>query len=272
MMRPMSKRTTVMSIVLLLCAIAFPIFPASAAGDIPRLADMADLLSDSEETALLDMLDEISERQKVDIVIVTTDSLEGASAMRYADDLYDRHGFGIGEERNGILLLISMDERECYISTAGYGITAVTDAGREYMLDMFVSSLSEGDYMAGFTTFAELCDDFITQAETSRPYDADLLPQGSFPFVGSFLLAFGSALIISLIATGIMKSQLKTVSRQADADDQIKNDGIQLTKKNDLFLYKHIERTKKPENDHTDRSDTHTSSSGTEHGGGGRKF
>ncbi len=41
--------------------------PVSAAGDLPRLVDEAGLLSDSEKTALLHQLDEISERQQVDL-------------------------------------------------------------------------------------------------------------------------------------------------------------------------------------------------------------
>ena len=67
----------------------FPVSPVFAAEDAPRLVDGADLLTDSEETALRDKLDEISERPQVDMVIVTTDSLEGKSPKEFADDYYD---------------------------------------------------------------------------------------------------------------------------------------------------------------------------------------
>lgn len=60
--------------------------PVSASGSLPRLVDDAGLLSDSEEVDLLEELDEISERQQVDVVVVTVNSLEGSSAMEYADD------------------------------------------------------------------------------------------------------------------------------------------------------------------------------------------
>ena len=75
----------------------FPVSPVFAAEDAPRLVDGADLLTDSEETALRDKLDEISERQQVDLVIVTTDSLEGKSPMEFADDFYDYNGYGFGD-------------------------------------------------------------------------------------------------------------------------------------------------------------------------------
>ena len=59
---------------------------AHTAADRIRVVDQAGLLSDGEEAQLSDQLDEISERQQVDVVVVTADSLEGASAMEYADD------------------------------------------------------------------------------------------------------------------------------------------------------------------------------------------
>ena len=62
---------------------------AISAASMPRLVDGADLLTDSEEITLLSMLDEISERQMLDVVIVTTNTLEGKSPMAYADDFYD---------------------------------------------------------------------------------------------------------------------------------------------------------------------------------------
>lgn len=285
MMRTWNKRMAGTFLALLLAVFAIftiSVFPVSAAGDLPRLVDMADLLSDSEEADLSGLLNEISERQQVDIVVVTVDSMEGGTPMAYADDFYDYSGYGFGDTRDGILLLISMEERDWYISTTGYGITAITDAGREYISEKFVSDLSEGDYAAAFTSFANLCDDFISQAKTGEPYDVGNLPGDTLYFLaGTFIISFAAAFIIALIATGIMRGKLKTVHYQSAADNYVKQGSMQLTKKNDLFLYRHVDRRKKPENDSSDNSNTtgsvggsqtHTSSSGTTHGGGGGKF
>lgn len=254
------------------------VLPVLAADDIPRLVDEADLLSDEEETALMGQLDEISERQQVDLVVVTVNSLNGAGSMEFADDFFDYNGYGFGEERDGILFLISMEERDWYISTTGYGITAVTDAGREYMSEKFIDDLSTGEYAAAFTTFAGLCDDFITQARTGEPYDVDHLPKEPFEFVISLVIALGVGFVISLIATGIMRSKLKTVHEQSKADNYIKKGSLKLTKEKDLFLYRHVERREKPKDYDSNKpsspggSSTHTSSSGATHGGGGGKF
>lgn len=285
MMRTLHKRwnnlfLALIFTVLTVCSLsAVSVLPVSAADDLPRLVDMADLLSDSEESDLSDMLDEISERQQVDIVVVTVDSMKGETAMVYADDFYDYNGYGFGYDHDGVLLLISMEEREWYISTCGYGITAITDAGREYISELFVSDLSAGDYAAAFTNFASLCDDFITQAKTGEPYDVGNLPDdAAFEPVWGLLVALAVGFVISLIATGIMRGQLKSVYSQYTANNYIKQGSMQLTKKNDLYLYKHIDRRKRAESSSSSsshssgRSRTHTSSSGSRHGGGGGKF
>ena len=96
-----------------------------------RLLDMASLLSDEEVDSLTSRLDELSLRQKMDVVIATTDTLDGKSVVEYADDLYDYCSFGYGANRDGLILVISMEDNDWYISTCGYGITVFTDAGIE---------------------------------------------------------------------------------------------------------------------------------------------
>lgn len=251
------------------------VFPTSAGGNLPRLVDEANLLTAAEEETLLEKLDEISERQQVDIVVVTVDSLGGASPIAFADDFYDFYGYGFGSEKDGILLLISMEERDWYISTAGYGITAVTDAGWEYIAERFTEDLSEGDYAGAFTIFAGQCDDFITQARTGEPYDVGNLPKKPFGFGQHFAVTFGAGFVIALIVTGVMAGQLKTVGSKRAADNYVKPGSMQLTKRSDLFLYHRVSRRARPTGNgsrSSGGSSTHRSSSGRRHGGGGGKF
>ena len=122
-------------------------------------------------------LDEVSERQKFDIVILTVDSLEGATATEYADDFFDYYGYGYGEGKDGILFLVSMEDRDWALSTHGYGITAFTDAGCDYIAEQFKSSLSDGEYEKAFEIYIDQCDAFVTQAREDRPYDNSNLPK-----------------------------------------------------------------------------------------------
>lgn len=242
-----------------------------------RVVDMAELLSDSDETALLSKLDEISERQKLDIVVLTVNTLDGKTPRDYADDFYDYNGYGFGENKDGILLLVSMEDRDWWISTTGYGITALTDAGIEYISKKFLSDLSDGDYAQAFTTYAELCDQFITQAKTGEPYDIGNMPKEPFNVAWNILVAFVIGLVVAFVVTNIMKKQMKTVQLKSEANNYVKSNSMIVTENRDLFLYNQVSRRARPkETDNSSGSSggssTHTSSSGSSHGGGGGKF
>ena len=136
----MKKRIIVILFAVLLC-LSLSV-PAFAQGNVPLLVDNADLLTDGEESVLLSNLENISSNQQMDIVIVTVNGLDGETPRDYADDFYDFNCYA----EDGVLLLISMENSDWYISTSGYGITAITEAGREYMAEQVVDDLGGGDY------------------------------------------------------------------------------------------------------------------------------
>lgn len=267
----MKKSILTVLFALLLCMTAA--IPAFAASDLPRVVDNAGLLTESEESALLSKLDEISKRQQADVVVVTADTLDGKTPMDYADDFYDYNGYGFGKNYDGVLLLVSMEDRDWWMSTSGYGITAITDAGIEYISDKFLSDLSDGDYAGAFSTYAELCDEFFTQAKTGQPYDVGHMPKEPFNFAWCLAGALVVGYVVAAIVTGRMKRQLQTVRFQSAANSYVKANSMNVTESHDLFLYTQVARHEKPkETSSSGGSSTHTSSSGSTHGGGGGKF
>ena len=241
---------------------------------LPLLVDDADLLTDSEEEELETQLDEISERQQLDVAVVTVNSLDGKTAEAYADDFYDYNGYGYGDDNSGILLLISMEDRDWHMTTCGFGITAFTDAGMDYMQEQFVSYLSDGEYMEAFQKYATLCDDFITQADTGEPYDSNNMPHeplSPFWIFAALLLGF----IIAFIMASGKKSKLKSVKKQVAAKQYTKKGSLTLTRNTDQFINRVVTSRRIERDDDSSSgggSSVHTSSSGTSHGGSGGKF
>lgn len=241
--------------------------PAFASDGIARLVDEADLLTDSEEAALSAKLDEISLRQNLDVVIVTVNSIGDRTATEYADDTYDYSGYS----DDGVLLLISIDEREWAVSTSGYGITAFTDAGLDYLTDQFADQMSDGEWNDAFHSFAWLCDDFITQAKTGSPYDAGNLPKKPFTPILTGLVSLGIGFVIAFFRMNKWKNQLYSVQAKAAAKEYVKGGSLRLTEQKDLFLYRRVDRREKSESS-SGGSSTHTSSSGKTHGGTSGSF
>ena len=263
----------------LLLALAAPAYATeSGFADLYyRMNDSAKLLTEDEDNELEASLEELSVRQSFDVVIATIDSLESVdytSMEAYADDLYDFCQFGYGANRDGVLLLISKGDRKWHISTCGYGITAFTDAGIQYLGEQMTPDMADGDYAAAFRTFIQWTDAYVTAAREGHPYDVNNMPHEplSILYLG---LALVIGLVTALIVTGVMKSQLKSVALQQDAASYVREGSMKLTNQRDLFLYRDVHRTERPkETSSSDSggSSTHTSSSGTTHGGGGGSF
>ena len=72
---------------------------------------------------------------------MTVKSLEGKTATEYADDAFDYDGYGLGEDKAGILFLVDMGDRNWATSTHGYAITAFTDAGLSYIEESWYPTL-----------------------------------------------------------------------------------------------------------------------------------
>ena len=242
-----------------------------------RMNDSAEVLTEDEDNELEDALEELSLRQSFDVTIATIESLESVdydSMEAYADDLYDFCQFGYGSDMDGVLLLVSVGDRKWHISTCGYGITAFTDAGIQYLGEQMTPDMADGDYAAAFHTFIQWADAYVTAAREGHPYDVDNMPHEPLSIL-YLCLALVIGLVTALIVTGVMKSRLKSVAPQRDATSYVRQGSMKLTNQRDLYLYREVHRTERPkESSSSDSggSSTHTSSSGSTHGGGGGSF
>ena len=267
---------------LVLCSLAIP-FPSKATQIPderlgPRLADQEELLTTEEQEELLARLDEISERQQCDVVIVTVASIEGKTATEYADDYFDYQGYGYGEKSDGILLLVGMKERVWAISTHGsLGISAFTDAGLDYIKEDVQFQLKLDNYAKAFRTFASLCDQFLTAAHKGKPYDVGNLPiKHASPSILIFLFPIG--ILIMAWKSRSKKRSLKSVVKKTGAISYKVPNSLHLWVDEDRITGSHVTKRKRNE-ESRDRggssgsggssggSTTHTSSSGRTHGG-----
>lgn len=264
-------KKSVLSILFAVCmALSLSVFASAA--DLPLVYDEADLLTDTEEANLLSRLEAVSVTAQMDVVVAAVNSTGELSPMEYADDFFDYNGYGQGSTRDGLVLLISMEERDWWISTCGYAITAFTDAGIDYIGEQITPYLSDGDYATAFEEFAEQCDAFVKQARTGDPFDTHNLPKEPFNKGIALVIALAAGLILAFIYTGKLKGQLNTVRRQTAASSYVKDGGVNITTSRDFFLYRSVQKTAKETSDSSGGSSTHTSSSGSSHGGGGGKF
>ena len=226
-------------------------------GTLYPIVDYADLLTDDEEQALAEKIYELEYNYDSTLVILTLDSLGNRSAMEYADDFYDYNGYGMGENHDGAIFLISMENRDYWFGTTGSAIYTYSDSDIDYICGECRGDLSAGNYYGAFDTLINECSDELYSEAQSQVFT-----------VGKFLICLTIGAVIGLIILLGFIGQLKTVAPAKGASDYTSSE-LKLTKKSDLFIRSSISKTKR---ESSSGSSTHTGSSGTSHGGGGGHF
>lgn len=225
----------------------------------PRLVDAAGIIPDNQEAEILALLDHMSETDEFDYVVATTASCAGSTPEEVADDYYDYNGFGFGENRDGCLLLISMDPRYVHISTTGKGMNIITNDEIDSVIDKFYDAVKAGDFATASIQFVNAAHSEYNKFK-ARP-------------VLLALICIGIGFLVSKISISSMKKSYNTVRKDPKADNYIVPGTLSISQSHDLFLYSNISKTAIPKSTSSSGGGgSHTSSSGTSHGGGGRSF
>lgn len=277
-----------------LCALlAALLLPALALGADAAVVDDADLFTASEIRQMEEIIDRIREREQMDVVVVTSydpktnHDERGSNSQAFADDYYDYNGYGIGEDRAGLLYLIDMHNRVPVISTTGTMADYITDHRLEELFDCSYDDLAMGRYGRSTITLLNRLETFLRQGreEGSFRYDAETGRR----LTGVYnALTGGEALLAALCGIGVaLAIALSVISRYSLKGttyrySPLQNCDVTWTEQQDTFLRQSIARMPHGGGGHGGHggggsggigSGMHTSSSGTSHGGGvGRGF
>lgn len=281
------KLTAFLAVLLILPSLLVSAWAVNGAG-LPLIVDEADLLTAEEEASLETVAESLLEAYGVDIVILTVDSLDGKRPQDYADDYYDTQGYGVGEDYSGALFLLSMEERDLYVSTCGNAIYALTDYGIDQSTELALPYLSDGDYYGGFLAWLGALPEYFDALAEGTPIDGSDYSEGFYhgdqeevvyyeeEVTPSVLLSLMIALPIAGVVLLIMRLMMNTKRPQHSATDYMKAGSFALRSQQDLFLYSQVTKREKPKDPPPSSSgggsSVHTSSSGRSHGGGGKKF
>lgn len=247
----MKKRVFALVLVLVLCACAA--IPAFAAEEkAPYVLDLAQLLTESEAAALETRLEALADKFSVQVAVVTVSTCDGEDHEAYARELYRKGGYGLGENKDGILLLIDMDKenRGWAIYGKALGNDAMTSSIIESVGEDMTPDLKDGNYAAAFDTFVAKCEERIDIAINGEPFDP----------VMSFIVALVIGIVLALIVTGIMKGKLKSVRAQRAASNYVRQGSMNVTESYEMFLYRTVEKREKPKSDSSNSSGSRESS------------
>ncbi len=262
----------------------------------PRVVDEAGLLTGEEARDLEIRTGEISEKYGMDVVILTVSSLDGWDSEAYADDYYDSHGYGLGTESSGVLLLLSMEYRDWAISTCGEAVYALTDYGIQDVFSQISRYLADDEYYDAFDAYLEALEVYFDAYAQGNPIDGwtpeyegpgtylpgtreDVVyPPEKVPILRFLLVGLAAGAAAAGITVAVLAGQMKTARPQPGAQDYLQPGTDRLYDQQTIFLHSHVSRTPKPEANSGGGShggggsSIHHSSGGSSHGGGHGKF
>lgn len=266
---------------------------------LPRVNDEAGVIDSEEVKALNEKYDALSEKWQFDFAALTVNSTDGRDIVDFSDDYFDYNGFGFGENNSGVVLVISFDPRECYISACGEGTNYFDYYECQNIIDKFYSELKSGDYAEVFDIFADEVEKYLdgTNSVISDGYDDYDTDDDYFDYddwgyeqnQGGWaatikrewhtlvLIPVGIGIALAILTVFALTRGNKSVRMNSSASSYQVPGSFVLTRNEDIFTHKTVSRTPRPEPDSNSgggigSSGTHIGSSGASHSGGGRSF
>ena len=231
--------------------LAIVLAPAVYADEYISVIDGADALTSDECAELNNRAIDISIKHDCDVTIIFIDMMTDDDPIElWAEYFYERCDFGWGPDKSGVLFFISVIDRDMTILAHGYGNTAFTDHGKDVMLDNYLVPLMKNDeYYKACSKYLDLADEYLGLARSGAPFDVDtdeeyLAEKAKGAFGTKVALTIIIPLLVSLIICMVWRGQMKTARKARQADNYIPEGGFNLTRYEDLFIYRTQTRTR----------------------------
>lgn len=238
---------------------------AEAAEEVfPFVLDNAGLLSDSQRSSLETRAATLSEAHDCKLYIITVNDHSEFNPDVYeaAKGIYNYYKLGYGEGADGVLLLLSMNERD--YALVGHGQRGETICGYEsswLIEDEFLDNFRGNDWYGGFSDYLEACGKQLTKLENGeditegadiivgpngQEYHAYNAPGASEPMPSwlKLLIGLGAPSLIALIVCATFKSQMKTAKERTTAEEYVVPGSATLRIREDRFINRTETRTR----------------------------
>ena len=226
----MKRKLSILLLIVLLSALL--LVPVQAEEQLSYVTDDAGLLTYDEWIELEELCDAVSTKYQCGVYIVTVDDFTefgSDDVFEVTYDIYHEYTLGKGEERNGLILLLSMYERDYALFVYGDDAEYAFNMTGQIMLEEeFLPYFGENDWFGGFEAYVSACRDYLALAAVGEPV------RGNPIYL--ILPAVGVSFIIALIICLILRAGMKSVHTKSDADSYVSG-ALALTQKRDQYTH-----------------------------------
>jgi len=199
-----------------------------------NVADWAGILTAQERETLEQQAQELTENYAFGVYLATVqdyEDLDAVDAYDAAQAVYHGYALGYGSDRDGVLLLLSMEDRDYALIVNGeYGRYAFNDSGRPAMTEFFLDDFGRDAWYEGFSDYLEWCGNYLDAAKNGEPYSDENPPMDAAGRTGAIMIRVAAIvilpLIIAFITILVLGSKMKSVAAQTRAERYIKGNLI----------------------------------------------
>ncbi len=254
-------------------------------GKLNHVTDSADILTASQEAELEKRAAAIGEKYPCEVYIVTVQdyrSYTNGDVNDCSTGLYSSYDLGYGSGRAGLLLLLSMNDRDYSIIHYGYyGEYCFGDHNLDLIEENFLDNFRVNDWEGGFEDYLSVSEDILHTA-AAHGLGLDMEDQsfsglsypshtyrygvtGKLPVPMRLLIGLGAPSLVALIVCSTFKAQMKTAKERTTAEEYVVPGSATLHIREDRF----INRTETRTRIHTESSSGGSGRSSFGGGGGG---
>ena len=248
------KKRIVFSLLLSLMLMFALTVSASAALTDPAgvqnaVVDEAGLLTATQVQQLEEDAESIAARYGCGVYLVILNDYRAYSAQSsifsFSQDYYRSNGLGEGTTDSGVLLLMSMANRDYSLVTSGtLAHEAFTDYGQGVLAASFLDDFRSNDWYGGFRDYVDGCEELLARAAAGVPLDVSPAEDHyGLPTPLKLLIVVGVPLLAAFAVCEGLRRQMKPVRRETRADEYIVSGGVELSLKRDVFMNRSVTRT-----------------------------
>lgn len=240
--------------VLLLLSLSVTAFAAQGDSNakLAYVTDSYGLLSANEVSVLENRAREISNRYGFSTYIIVVDDYSrylqsGSDIFDFAVESYEQYDLGWGNQREGISLVLSMNDRDyCLHLNSDRARAVFTEVGQDWMESRFLSYFGENDFYGGFTEYLDCCEEYLEAAANGDPIGSNVdanteyITEEKSGGLGIFSAIPGA--IAALFTGAAVKAPMRSAVRQTNANLYVTPGSLNLTQRSDHFLHRTVTR------------------------------
>ena len=187
---------------------------------LSHVTDEAGVLASGQRAELEEQARRIEQEDGFGVYLVFVEDYRAyydGSVSSAAAQLFSDYNLGVGEQKDGIVLLLSMESRDYALAAHGdKGSYAFDDTGCSYLAEFFLDDFSEDRWYEGSVDFLSWTENYLDAADKGKPYTVGNPPKDLPELITEAVFALGVPIAAAVALTYAVMAYLMRKMRSVE--------------------------------------------------------